>query len=148
MWYGSNDYSNGLNNYSSPRKNDGRTPKFLNDGTGKTALYCESSATLQGKEQPIASPQSTGSVTISSPLTISENSIQNWLGLSKEPLSAYQRWSINATLYSRIASRSGGFGVMALAILWAFGTLTWKATINVEPTLQNLHRAAQSRWLP
>ncbi len=127
MWDGSNDYSAGLQDYSTPRKNAALTQKLLSAGMGNIAPYCELSEAPQVESPHTELLLPTAAAITSSPWIISQSYMQKYLGSSRAPLSKFQK----IALHTRIALRSGGFFPMAAAILLAFGTLIWKGSPKI-----------------
>lgn len=133
MWQplGSPNSSNGLNNYSNPRKNAAQRLKLSSAGTGSIAPYCESNAPRQGDSRPTELLQSTEIAITSSHWIISRTCKQKWLGNSTARLSDCDRIAIHIILHLRIVLQSGGFFAMATALLLVFGMLTWKDSPKV-----------------
>lgn len=146
MWQllGSQNYSDGSSNYSSPRKSVAVPQKLSSDGMEKTVPFCELKERPQADSAPTASPQYMASATSLSPLTISPTYLQKWLGNSTEPLSGCDRMIINIILRSRTALQSGVSGAMVAALLLVSGMWISKGSPKVLH-FDNLHPVAQSR---
>lgn len=140
---GSPDYSNGLNNYLNQKRSAAVPQKLSNPGMGKIVPFCELSDRPQADSQRTESLHCMASVTTLLPLTTSPTCLRKWLGDSTEPLSGCDRMIITIILHLRTALRSGGFFVMAAAILLVSGMLTSKDLPKALPS-ENLRRAEQS----
>lgn len=148
MWQpGSPNYSDGSQSFSTARKNVVPPQKSSKAGTGNIVPYCESSAPPQADSQLTASPQYTENAITSLPLTISPLYKQKWLGNSTASLSDCDRTIISIILHSRTALQSGGFFVMAIAVLLVLGTAIFMGSPKVLRS-ENLHPVVQSRALP